>query len=52
MFSIIDGARLVDSSMSTTHIWSATLDLMLDLSLGGQWAIPCDTNLTLTVTFR
>ncbi|KAI9461713.1 acid protease [Lactarius psammicola] len=35
MFSIIDGARLVDSSM-----------------LGGQWAIPCDTNLTLTVTFR
>lgn len=31
LFSVIDGARLVDSS--------------------GQWAIPCDTNLTLTITF-
>ncbi|KAH8994863.1 acid protease [Lactarius akahatsu] len=31
LFSVIDGARLVDIS--------------------GQWAIPCDTNLTLTVTF-
>ncbi|KAH9068324.1 acid protease [Lactarius deliciosus] len=32
LFSVIDGARLVDIS--------------------GQWAIPCDTNVTLTVTFR
>ncbi|KAI9440055.1 acid protease [Lactarius indigo] len=31
LFSVLDGARLVDIS--------------------GQWAIPCDTNLTLTVTF-
>lgn len=30
MFSIVDGARLVDSSMSTTHIWFAILDLTLD----------------------
>ncbi|KAF8269569.1 aspartic peptidase domain-containing protein [Lactarius quietus] len=32
LFSVIDGARLVDPS--------------------GQWAIPCDTNLTFAFTFR
>lgn len=50
LFSIVDGSRLVDSCALLLSSF-ASLESHILLS-AGQWVIPCDTNLTMTISFR
>jgi hypothetical protein len=52
LFSGIDGSRLVDSSEYCHFLVYLTRISCRLTFLAGQWVIPCNTNLTMTITFR